>query len=319
LFACLLTFATAASASPRRVAVLTPDDELVRAVTLALSPWDVETTQSEAEPPELSHPDAVELSTQLARRLRVEAVIWISRTERATLLWVFDASTGNVTARRLTEAPPFDDAAAAAVALSVKTVLRTSSVAPPAERFGAEAPPPAVPPGEPSAWALELGGGGHWIGERALDVRIELAAVVWPFMQRRLGVGLELSAGPGVSVTGDQFRGRYREFAAGGELRFRLLREPPLSASVSLGYSMHFTRLEGTLTEASLDRRVNRSNAALDAEGFVNLDVGSRAYVGISGGVTYWPAYRRYLVEGEPIFAPWPVSSKLAGHVGVGF
>jgi hypothetical protein len=314
LFAFVTALATVAGGSPRRIAILEPDDELVRAVTLSLSPWGVETTRSEATPPELSHADAVEVATQLARRLNVEAMIWISRAEEATLLWVFDAHSGNVTARRLSEAPPFDGAAAAAVALSVKTVLRTSSVAPPDERLG----PEPAPPSSNHPLALELGGGGHWIGARALEARFELAAVAWLVFQRRVGVGLELSAGPGVSVADERFRGRYRELVAGGELRLRPLREPPLSVAVSLGGALHWTRLEGTLAASSLYREVARRNATLDAEVLVSLDIGGGAYLGVSAGLSYAPAYRRYLVEGNPVFSPLPLSSNLAGHIGVG-
>jgi len=314
LFAGVTAFATAAGAGPRRIAVLEPDDELVRAITLSLSPWDVETTRSDATPPELSDPAAVERATRLARRLQVEAVIWISRTEQATLLWVFDAATGNVTARMLAEAPPFDGAAAAAVALSVKTALRTSSIAPPAERFGAEIAPATAH----HALAFELGGAGHWISEQALEARFELGAVAWLLLERRLGVALELSAGPGVSVGDERFRGRYRELGAGGELRLRLLGAPPLSAALSFGGALHWTRLEGTLTASTLHRDVTRRSAALDAEALLNVDVGGGAYFGVSAGLTYSPAYRRYLVEGTPVFSPWPLAPNLAGHIGVG-
>lgn len=314
LFAGVTAFATAAGAAPRRVAVLEPDDELVRAITLSLSPWDVETTRSDATPPELSQPNAVEIATRLARWLQVEAVIWISRSERATLLWVFDAATGDVTARMLAGAPPFDGAAAAAVALSVKTALRTSSVAPPAERFGAEPPPSSAH----HPLAFELGGAGHWISERALEVRFELGAVAWLLLERRVGVGLELSAGPGVSLLDERFRGRYREYGASADLRVRLIREPPFAGDVSFGGGLYWTRLEGTLAANSLYRDVARRSAALDAEALVSVDMGGGAYLGVSAGVRYLPSYRRYLVEGTPVFSPWLLSPSLAGHIGVG-
>lgn len=314
LFAGVTALATAAGASPRRIAVLEPDDELLRAITLSLSPWGVETTRSQATPPELARPDAVEAATRLARQLKVEAVIWISRTEQATLLWVFDAPSGNVTARMLAEPPPFDGAAAAAVALSVKTVLRTSSVAPPDERLGGELAAPSAH----RVLALELGGSGHWISRRALEARFELAAVAWLAFERRVGVALELSAGPGVSVADERFRGRYRELVAGGELRLRPIREPPLSAAISFGGALHWTRLDGTLTASSLYRDVTRRNATLDVEVLLSVEVFGGAYLGVSAGVAYSPAYRRYLVEGTPIFSPWPLSSNLTGHIGVG-
>jgi hypothetical protein len=132
LLACiaLLRTASVAAEGQHRLAVLGPDEELFRAISLALSAWGVETVQSDLPPPEASQPEAVERATELARQLGVEAVVWISRTERGSLVWVFDARAGDVTTRILAQTPPFDSAAAAAVALSVKTVLRSTVVAP---------------------------------------------------------------------------------------------------------------------------------------------------------------------------------------------
>src|SRR5688500_9374970 len=115
-------FAMTAWADQRRVAVLRPDHELLRAVSLALSPWGIETIGSDEALPKSSQPEAVQVASRLARQLEVEAIVWITRLKDGSLLWVFDLRTGDVTARILPEGPPFDSAAAAAVALSVKTV-----------------------------------------------------------------------------------------------------------------------------------------------------------------------------------------------------
>jgi hypothetical protein len=303
----------AGGAAQRRIAVLQPDDELLRAVSLALSPWDVETIKSDAAPPQPSQPEAVQVASQLAHRLEVEAIVWVSSTERGALLWVFDARAGDITTRMLAETPPFDSAAAAAVALSVKTVLRSSVVAPPAERFGAE---PAPPKGEHVA-ALELGAGGYWVADQETEVRFELGAVVWLAAARRLGLGLELSSGPGLNIEDAGFRGRYREVIAGAKARFRLIREPRVAADVSLGGALHWATLEGILVESSIEKSVSRVNPSLDLETMLSVRIDGAAYFGAALGAAYTPTYRRYLVEGNPVFSPWPVVVGLGGFFGV--
>lgn len=297
----------------RRIAVLEPDIELFRAISLSLSAWDVETIPSQARAPHSSQPEAVQVASRLARQLDVEAVVWVSSADGGSLLWVFDARAGDVTTRLLAEKPPFDSAAAASVALSIKTVLRASVVAPPAERFGAE----PVRPKELHVVALELGLGGNWIAERETALRFEVSGVAWLGAARRLGIGLELSTGPAVTIDDARFVGRYSEHVTGAKVRLRLLREPSVSADVALGGAAHFTSLQGTLVRSSLEREVTRVNGSLDLEASINGYLGSATYLGISAGVGYLPAYRRYLVEGNPVFSPWPVVFGVSGYCGV--
>ncbi len=313
----LLTAASAASEGQRRIVVLQPDDELFRAISLSLSPWDVETTRSDASPP-ASQPGRSEGASSLARELGVEAVVWISSAERGAMLWVFDARSGDFTIRVLAETPPFDSAQAAAVALSVKTLLRSSSVAPPAERFGAQ--PPAASEESPRAdgvFALELGAGGYWLAKGQAALTLDLAAVAWILAARRLGVSLSLSSRPGFRLEDARYLGQYREFVVGGSMRFRLLHEPRVSASVSLGGALHWTTLEGTLVRGSVESTVSRLNPSLDLETSLSVYVTHAMYLGASAGAAYFPAYRRYLVEGDPVFSPWPVVASVSGYYGV--
>ena len=313
----LLRTASVAAEDQHRIVVLGSDEELFRAISLSLSPWGVETIRSDQPPPRPSQPEAVEGATELARKLGVGAVVWISRTERGSLVWVFDTRAGDVTTRVLSETPPFDSAAAAAVALSVKTVLRSSVVAPPAERFGAQPPrAPVEPPRAERVFALEVGVGSHWVTEGQTELRSTLGAVAWIAAKRRVGLSLEWSYGSGLSIDEPGFRGRYREMVAGGGARFRWLYEPDLSAALSLGGAVHWAELEGTLVESSLERTVNRVNASLDIEANADIHFG-RLYLGALLGAAYLPTYRRYLVEGEPVFSPWPVVVVLGGYGGV--
>jgi hypothetical protein len=307
----VLSVVTAAAAAPHRIAVLQPDAELHRALVLALSPWGVETLRDDTPPPS-SPPEALELAARLARQTEVEAVVWVSRTDAGSLVWVFDAHAGEVTTRMLDEVPPFDSAAAAAVALSVKTVLRASVVAPPAERFGA----PPVSRRRERVFALEAGAGGGPIGSEQFDIKFELAAVLWLAAARRLGLSLEVAYGPELELEGNGFRGSYRDIATGGRARFRIL-SSALSFGFSLGAAAHWTTLHGSLPEDTVERSVSRVNASIDGELSVALSVGRGVYFGAAIGVAYFPTYRRYLVLGEPIFSPWPLAPNLGAYFGV--
>jgi hypothetical protein len=315
----LFAAGVAAGETQRKIVVLQPDQELFRAIVLALSPWEVQASQSDAPLPPPSQPEAVEIASRLARELEVEAVVWVSSADRGSLLWVFDARAGDITTRVMAETPPFDSAAAAAVALSVKTVLRASVIAPPAERFGAQPPKPLPAPPADGVFALELGAGGNWVAEGQSMLRFELAAVAWLLAARRLGVAVEMSSGPGLSIDEASFLGRYRELVAGAKARFRVIRGPDVSAAVALGGALHFTALEGTLVESSLERSVSRLNASLDLETSLSLRISRATYLGASVGAAYSPTYRRYFVEGEAVFSPWPVAVGLGGHCGVEF
>jgi hypothetical protein len=198
------------------------------------------------------------------------------------------------------------------VALSVKTVLRSSAVAPPAERFGAD---PA--PGTSGVFSLEFGAGMNWLDERKLEPRIELGATAWIALERRLGVGAEISSGPGVDVDEPAYSGSYREFIAGAKARVRPIHEPSLSAALGLGGSLHWTRLEGTLIDGSVPSSVRRLNASVDLDVSLTVMLGRRSYLGTSMGVFYFPAYRRYLVEGTPVFSPWRLVPSLGAYFGV--
>jgi hypothetical protein len=308
----LLLLAAPAQAAPRRVAVLEPDIELLRALDLALSPWDVTTVRSDARAESLAL-DPIRTASELATQLDVDAVVWISRTERGSLLWVFDDDTGEVSTRLLAGAPPFDGAAAAAVALSVKTVLRATLIAPPAERFGAPNAPPA-PSDAKNSLALELGVAVAVVDRRELEPRLEAAPVLW--LMKYVGLSLDASVGPGIALERPRYRGRYSEVVLGGEARLRLPLVSPLSAGVSVGGSARWTALRGSLDGAP-EVSVRRVNASIDAEAFSTVTVGGGVYLGALLGASYVPVHRRYLIRDVPIFTPGPFNASFGGFCGV--
>lgn len=311
LAACFL--AAAAWAAPTRVAVLQPDAELYRAIALALEPWGIETLRSDAPLPRASQPEAAQEALRLGRELDVEAVVWVTAFEDGALLWVFDVGTGDVTTRVSPAAPPFDGASAAAVALSVKTVLRASAVAPPSERFGTH----EVSPSDDRVAALEFGAGAQWVGERWFALRGELAGTWWLPESRRLGLGAGLASATGLRIATPEFDGQYRELALGAKARLRLVEAPGFATVLSLGGAAHWAVLRGTLAEGAESVGVERLNGSVDLGVSANLHLTERVYLAASASAEYFPRYRRYLVEGDAVFAPAPVYVNLTGICGV--
>jgi hypothetical protein len=328
LFVCLalLAPATARAESPYRVALIEPDTELLRAVSLALEPWGVETIRSDVQRPEPSQPEAAQGARSLAEQLGVEGVVWVTSTAEGSLLWVYDLDTDEVTTRMLDETPPFDSAAAAAVALSIKTVLRSKVVEQREEPVRAPPPPPPPPPPPeppppeperaPALSALELGGASHWAGPRA-EPRLSLKALAWLAFQRRFGIALSASGGPGLRVDDARFRGRYREVVAGAQARVRLLSGPSVSLAVALGGALHWSRLEGTVVEYAAPSDVRRLNGSLDLDLSADVVLTPGLYLGASATASYLPTHRRYLVEGTRLLSPGPFGAALGGHIGV--
>ncbi len=138
-----------AQTTERRIALVDRGEELADAVRIALEPWSVTFVIVTDQSPGPTAPMANQLARELALHHGAGAAVWISQHERGYALWIYDVASNHAVSRRLTTPPPFDAPAAAAVALSVKTLLRHSASAPEGERYG------ALPVPEPEA-ALPL-------------------------------------------------------------------------------------------------------------------------------------------------------------------
>jgi hypothetical protein len=128
-----------AQAPGARAALVNPGAELERAARVALEPWHVKLVILTAPTPGATAPRANQAARALARAEDCDAVVWISEHERGHALWIYDRAADHAVALTLATPPPFDGPTAAAVALSIKTLLRHSTTAPPRERFGAVA------------------------------------------------------------------------------------------------------------------------------------------------------------------------------------
>jgi hypothetical protein len=114
----------------RKVVLFAGYPALERALRKALVPWRMRVEVSDREAPGASMPRSSVRSRQLSEELGADALVWISTGPDGTALWVQDAQTANLTTRAIAD-PPFAEPLAAALALSVKTILASSGLAPP--------------------------------------------------------------------------------------------------------------------------------------------------------------------------------------------
>ena len=177
----LLGLGRAASAAGHRVAAVDPDPQVARALDVALSPWDVTLVEVHLESPGATMPIALDRARSIAQDAGAEVVVWVSSGADGFAVWIYDAASDHASARKLEQSPPFDGPTAAGVALSVKTLLRGTVVAPPPERFGAS--PGAPLEGRPQSWALP--GGRRGLADRAA------------LRRARLGLGAQLGGAAG--------------------------------------------------------------------------------------------------------------------------
>ncbi len=192
------------------------DPELERSIGIALSPWGVDVVPYRTEPaPGASLPQAAYRAREIALDLGTNGVVWVSAGRDDAVLWIYDADLNHIGSRVMTTPPPFDEATSAAVALSVKTLLRTSTVAPEAERFGAKPPPP------PATLRVEAA-----VGARAsapsITPRVGIGLAYWPsLLKERIGIAVTTTGGPGVGITSSSFAARFNDWTLSPALRLR--------------------------------------------------------------------------------------------------
>jgi len=139
-----LPFGRDVVAAENRVALVDPAPGVLDAIAVALSPWGLRVIPVAGPIPSTDVGTATAAARALARDRNAGAIVWIASPPGAgASLWLYDAQSEQMMVRPLSQAPPFDDAAAAAVALTVKTLLRSTSVAPVKER--ATGPGPSSP------------------------------------------------------------------------------------------------------------------------------------------------------------------------------
>jgi hypothetical protein len=265
-----LSVAKAASAESRSVAVVAPDPQLLRALDVALAPWGTNIT--EVHPIESPTAMAPDRARAIARETRADVVLWVSADGGHQTVWIYDVASDHVSSRRVEATPPFDPTTAAAVALSVKALLRSTVVAPLPER--------TAPVSEEPSWALGVSAGfadhltevaGHVT--QGPEGRFGLHASVWPaIVSHELGVVLDASIGTGVDVQvpAQNYNFTYTlheyEFEVG--VGARLAASPTFALEPSLSAAVVLIQLDGTLTPVASSGASAQEHAFRVAAGF---------------------------------------------------
>jgi hypothetical protein len=226
----------------------------------------------------------------IARRLGVGAVVWLARDDSGYALWVYDAERDQSVARPVPD-PPFDAAMAAALALSVKTIVRMVGLASePTPEAAPEAKPEREEPPRGAAAGDALPASPAAANEPEQPARLELS----PYAGARLGptdvdevnarygaqvrwtfapalrdqvlaawTGLAFEAGPPSLVRGSRFEGRLWDPALELELGlgWKLGQRAMLGGGVAV--ALHASSLSGVALERGERAEDWRLNPAL--------------------------------------------------------
>jgi hypothetical protein len=328
-----------AAQAQARVVLISPGPALENAARAALEPWRVEVVVLDAESPGATAPRANEVARAIALEHAATAVVWVSAHDQGYALWVYDVASQRVIERRLNTEPPFDQATAAAVALSVKTLLRHSSTAPQDERYGApnvandedevlaaaapvaDATAPApderlvhasetahVSPANVSRRPSELdvavsGGLAMNVTDASSAASRFGALVVWWPRAKHFGGGVSLLAGPGTRITEPSLSGRLVDTAASAALYARTDPQRALRLSAAAGAGLHVIALDGSLPSEASHRSVTRVAPALELSLRADYWIASELFVGVHGGAALLLRTERYFVREERVLA----------------
>jgi hypothetical protein len=351
-FVASAAFAPEARASDGRIVVIDVDARVADALVVALSPWSLTVVRtpgpSPAPPPDAPGARTIDMAAARARVIASDqhagAVVWITPPQPPDLqasLWVYDAQTLELTIRPVNAWGTMDDAAAAAVALSVKTILRASPLVtegpatashPEAAQPGAPStgePPPGAPPeaarsapaGEPPepsrapaavaapagpapSWRFEalVGGRGPTGASSAVVIEAGLGAAFWPASLRGAGgLGLEVQASPGVSVGTAAFQGELRVVSFEATARARIEATRWLAFEAQVGPSLLLTTLDGKALPSAAELHAVKLDPAIDAWALADFALGPRVGLGVAVGSSALLRFQRYSLNGATL------------------
>ncbi len=302
-----------ARAERRTVALVNGNDVVERQVRIALSTWELEVKHVDWTSLSSGMPGAALEARQVADAQKVEIVVWISETGQSHALWVFDAKAGHIVTRPLSMAPPTDAANAASLALTLKTLMRSTTAAPANERIG------DAEPGMPGAgyFRVEASGGARMFANAGgADLRIGVGAFWFPRpLGDYMGLGFGFAAGPGVGVATGTFAGRFLDLAAGPVLRGRIPLGTRFTLGPEAGPQLHFTSLDGA-TSAGAQVRSTHRNVSLDGSVVLSFALSQAVEVGLRGQAAYLFLYQNYVVGSESALKLAPV--QLTGALVLG-
>lgn len=299
----LLVAGTAHGQEPeRRLALVDLPDNLREAVEITLAAWPVVIVPVSSDAVGATMPSTAAGARGVAAENHASAVVWLSSSEDGPALWVLDAEQDKVVARPLASEPPFDDPTATAVALTIKTLLRHSLVAPEVERFGAvEDTTPPPPPTEPIVRVgVEAGGGVRIRPSEGAELRFGLALFWAPRLIEPFELTVGVRSGLGSDVDTAELAGTFRDNTISTGVRLHI-DAGPAAVSPYVAGSVHLTRLEGALAADASTVSSRRSNPSIDLGARASYPLGPLTVDLWTEGAA---ALRRqtYLVGGVQVF-----------------
>jgi len=310
-----MLLARPALAQDRSIALIDADQELAHAILLALSPWGVTARFTHEPSPGVDLPMAAHRAAALCQQLSVSVIVWVSASEQGSLLWIYDAETNEVITRELPERPPFSSPAAASVALSLKALLRTTTVAPAIERLGA---PPGVPQTANHRFTLDGSANVRFFAPGSTLVSGGIGGLWW-FRpgSTRLGAGLSAASSAGVAIETANFSGSYRELSLSAALTGQLVGNRLLRSSLFGGFTAHFSELFGVSNAIGQAAESHRVVPSLDAGSDLAFMLGGSLHLGLGVKASYLPRPQRYLVQGETVLSLWPIAAEFGVKFGI--
>ncbi len=289
-----------AATAPLRVLLLGTPAELERALRTALSPWGMHVDPADAEDYE-ALPRSTTEAGALARRLDADALVWLSDGVGGPELWLYDVAKAESSARSV-PTPPFGATLSAALALSVKTQLRTYETAAPGPASAPEAaatgaspengdPPsvaldnanPAPPVGDPPYppnWQILIHAGarGAATTPAVTEFRYALEARWAPWRGSpggpRLWFAARMDVGLAQAIVSPVFRGEYSELGGGVGVGVQQRLSQLFGVGVQLGASLYSASLSGTLLVNPLPAQQSHFGAALHLRPELELSLG---------------------------------------------
>ncbi len=304
---CVLFSSVATSkAESKRVVLVDPGTALLDAVTGALEPWGIVVSTVSSPNPGATMPATATSAQGVAGRQGAAALVWISKAASGYALWVFDRATSKLMTRRLARPPPYDEPTAAAVALTIKTLLRHSFAAPERQRFGSTkserpvtSPPRTVKVTTPR-WTFGFEG---WFGVRARGAEPRVGGLLSfrpSLWNRRWSLALGLRSGPGISLDDAGFVGHHSDTVALVLSELRVDFSERVAIYPALGGALHFTQLDGAIIASGMRAKVGRVNPAVLAS--IKLDVRvARLRFGVRGQVSYVSRRQEYTIGTQTV------------------
>jgi hypothetical protein len=315
----LLTVAISSTAlATERIGLINPTPPFREALAATLSAWDVQLVDVTADLPAVTMPRAATDARALAGKENVVAIVWIADADGKSL-WLYDTRTEQIASRSVLGSLD-DEADLAALALTVKTLLRSTTLAPVSEQLGATSPPPP-PVVLPAEFRLELDGGIRVNAPNASRIgpRVGLGFAWWPrALKQRLGLALRVEEGLGFSVAQSEFHGRLGDHAASAAVRSALPLFGRFALEPAFGATAHLTTLDGAPIDERTASDVSRVDPSLDLSLALKAMLGRDFDVGLRATGSLWTRWQRYgLDEGKSFEMP-PLQATIALFVGAG-